>query len=228
MVFCGAVAVSGRGTGRFAANPESIPETTVSKPSSEHSRPPRPQKVAVVAEISERLAGAQGAVLTEYRGLDTSAMAALRHSLAPHGGSYKVYKNTLIRLAARQLGIDCEHLLVGPTAVAFVEPLADGRPGDTAAVAKALFEFQRTDKRLVIKGGLLGANTVGPEAVEHLSKLPPAEQLQAELAGALASPLRKMGMLLGAPLQEFAGLAAAPARSFAGLLRALIDERSAG
>ena len=200
----------------------------MSEPSNEHARPPRPEKVAVVAEIRERLSAAQGAVLTEYRGLDTSAMAALRHSLAPHGGSYKVYKNTLIRLAARELGIDCEHLLVGPTAVAFVEPLADGRPGDTAAVAKALVDFQRTDKRLVIKGGLLGTDSVGPEAVEHLSKLPPAEQLQAQLAGALASPMQKMAGLLGAPLQEFAGLAAAPARNFAGLLRALIDERSAG
>lgn len=200
----------------------------MSEPSSEHARPPRPDKVAVVAEIRERLAAAQGAVLTEYRGLDTAAMAQLRHSLAPVGGSYKVYKNTLIRLAARELGIDCEHLLVGPTAVAFVEPLPDGRPGDTAAVAKALFDFQRSDKRLVIKGGLLGTDSVGPEAVEHLSKLPPAEQLQAQLAGALASPLRQMAGLLRAPLQEFAGLAAAPAGNFAGLLRALIDDRSAG
>ena len=199
----------------------------MSESSSEHSRPPRTDKVAVVAEIRERLAAAQGAVLTEYRGLDTAAMAALRHSLAPFGGSYKVYKNTLIRLATRELGIDCDHLLVGPTAVAFVETLEDGRPGDAAAVAKALFDFQRTEKSLVVKGGLLGTDPVGPEAVEHLSKLPPAEQLQAELAGALASPMQKMARLLGAPLQEFAGLAAAPARNFAGLLRALIDERSA-
>lgn len=227
MVFCGAVAVSGRLDGLSAAKPQAIPEITLSEQSSEHSRPPRPHKVAVVSEICERLAGAQGALLTDYRGLDTAAMAALRHALAPHGGSYKVYKNTLIRLATRQLGIDCEHLLVGPTAVAFVEPTADGRPGDTAAVAKALFEFQRTDKRLVVKGGLLGVNTVGPEAVEHLSKLPPLEELQATFAGALASPLRKMATLLEAPLREFAGLAAAPAREFAGLLRALIDERPA-
>ena len=124
------------------------------------------------------------------------------------------------------MGIDCEHLLVGPTAVAFAEPLADGRPGDTAAVAKALFEFQRADRRLVIKGGLLGTATVGPEAVEQLSKLPPAEQLQAQLAGALASPLQRMRGLLAAPLETFAGLAAAPAGTFAGLVRALIDERS--
>ena len=177
-------------------------------------------------EIRARLAASQGAVLTEYRGLDTATMAALRGALAPLGGSYKVYKNTLFRLAARESGIDCEHLLVGPTAVAFVETLPDGRPGDAAAVAKALVEFQRTDRRLVIKGGLLGAGPVGPEAVEQLSKLPPAEQLQAQLAGALASPLRQFGGLLAAPLQDLAALAAAPAQTFAGLLRALIDERS--
>ena len=177
-------------------------------------------------EIRARLAASHGAVLTEYRGLDTATMAALRGALAPLGGSYKVYKNTLFRLAARESGIDCEHLLVGPTAVAFVETLPDGRPGDAAAVAKALVEFQRTDRRLVIKGGLLGTGPVGPEAVEQLSKLPPAEQLQAQLAGALASPLRQFGGLLAAPLQDLAALAAAPAQTFAGLLRALIDERS--
>ncbi len=198
----------------------------MTQPSSAQSRTPRPEKVAVVAEIRERLVASQGALLTEYRGLDTVAMAALRDVLAPLGGSYKVYKNTLFRLAVRELGIDCEHLLVGPTAVAFVEPHADGRPGDAAAVAKALFEFMRTDRRLVIKGGLLGTDPVGPEAVEQLSKLPPAEQLHAQLAGALASPLRQFCGLLAAPLQEFAGLAAAPARTFAGLIQALIDERS--
>ena len=194
--------------------------------SSEQSRTPRPEQVAVVAEIRERLVASQGALLTGYRGLDTAAMAALRGVLAPLGGSYKVYKNTLFRLAVRELGIDCEHLLVGPTAVAFVERHADGRPADAAAVAKALFEFQRADRRLVIKGGLLGTDSLGPEAVEQLSKLPPAEQLQAQFAGALASPLRQFCGLLAAPLQEFAGLAAAPARTFAGLIQALIDERS--
>ena len=198
----------------------------MTQPSSAQSRTPRPEKVAVVAEIRERLVASQGALLTEYRGLDTGAMAALRDVLAPLGGSYKVYKNSLFRLAVRELGIDCEHLLVGPTAVAFVEPHADGRHGDAAAVAKALFEFMRTDRRLVIKGGLLGTDPVGPEAVEQLSKLPPAEQLHAQLAGALASPLRQFAGLLAAPLQEFAGLAAAPARTFAGLIQALIDERS--
>ena len=199
----------------------------MSEQSSHENRPPRPEKVAAVAAIRERLAASGGVVLTEYRGLDTAAMAQLRGVLKPLGGSYKVYKNTLFRLAARELGIDCEHLLVGPTAVAFVDPRDDGSPPDAAAVAKALFEFRRSDRRLVIKGGLLGTSTLGPEAVEQLSKLPSAEQLQAQLAGALASPLQTLRGLLAAPLEEFAGLAAAPTRNFAGLVRALIDERSA-
>lgn len=198
----------------------------MSDPSTQNDRPPRPDKVAAVTEIRERLAASQGAVLTDYRGLDTAAMANLRAALKPVGGSYKVYKNSLFRLAARELGIDCEHLLIGPTAVAFVESVDDGRPGDAAAVAKALFEFQRADRRLVIKGGLLGTATVGPEAVEQLSELPPAEELHARFAGALASPMQKLRGLLAAPLETFAGLAAAPAQTFAGLVRALIDERS--
>ncbi len=198
----------------------------MSEPASAHSRPPRPEKVAVVDEIRRRLTDCQGAMLTEYRGLDTATMASLRATLAPLGGSYKIYKNTLFRLAARELDIDCEHLLVGPVAVAFVETLADGTPGDPAAVAKALVEFQKREKLLVIKGGLLGAGAVGPEAVESLSKLPPAIELQAQLAGALASPLRQAATLLEAPLNTFAGLVAAPARTFAGLLRSLIHQRS--
>ena len=196
------------------------------QPSSEEKRPPRAEKVAVVAEIRDRVAAAHGTMLTEYRGLDTEAMAELRRALAAVGGSYKIYKNTLVRLAVRELGIDCEHLLVGPTALAFVDTLPDGQPGDAAAVAKALFEFQRADRRLVVKGGLLGTDSVGPEAVEHLSKLPPAEQLHAQMAGLLASPMQRFAGLLAAPIGGLAGLVGAPARTFAGLLGALIDERA--
>ena len=60
---------------------------------------PRPEKVAVVNEVRERLDGAQGAILTEYRGLTVREMAALRQALVAAGGDYKVYKNTLVKLA---------------------------------------------------------------------------------------------------------------------------------
>jgi large subunit ribosomal protein L10 len=65
---------------------------------------PRPEKVAVVDEVREKLAAADAALLTEYRGMNVKALAALRRQLRPVGGEYKVYKNTLVRFAARDTG----------------------------------------------------------------------------------------------------------------------------
>jgi len=111
---------------------------------------PRPEKVEVVTEVRQRLSDSDAALLTEYRGLNVAAMATLRRALAPSGGEYKVYKNTLVRFAAEAEGIEgADALLTGPTAIAFVK-------GDPAAVAKALRDFARTNPSLTIKGGVLG------------------------------------------------------------------------
>ena len=66
---------------------------------------PRPEKVAVVEEVRERLESTDAVVITEYRGLDVPALADLRKSLREAGGEYKIYKNTLVRLAARDLDL---------------------------------------------------------------------------------------------------------------------------
>ena len=99
---------------------------------------PRPEKVAVVDEVKERFSAASAALLTEYRGLDVAAISQLRRSLREAGGEYKIYKNTLVRFAARDLGLEIDELLTGPTAIAFVD-------GDAAAVAKALRDSARTN-----------------------------------------------------------------------------------
>jgi large subunit ribosomal protein L10 len=117
---------------------------------------PRPEKVAVVDEVQERARGADAALLTEYRGLNVTAMAELRRALREAGGDYKVYKNTLVRFAARELGLELDDLLTGPTAIAFVTTRPDGTPGDAVTVAKALRDFARTNPNLVVKGGVLG------------------------------------------------------------------------
>ena len=83
---------------------------------------PRPDKVAVVDEVRTKFDDADGVVLTEYRGLDVPAIAELRKALREAGGEYKIYKNTLVRLAARDAGLEIDDLLVGPTAIAFVAP----------------------------------------------------------------------------------------------------------
>ncbi len=166
---------------------------------------PRPEKAAVVTEVGERLDAAEAALLTEYRGLNVPAMAELRTALRASGGTYKIYKNTLVRIAARERGLDIDDLLVGTTAIAFVE-------GDVAGVAKALRDFARTNPALVVKGGVLGESVLSGDDVKALADLPSRDQLLAELAG-----------LFAAPAQQFASLLDAVPRSFSYALNALIE-----
>ncbi len=185
---------------------------------------PRPEKVAAVAEIRRRLSAGNGVVLAEYRGLDTKALSSLRAALRPVGGSFVVFKNTMVRLAAQDLSIDCDHLLVGPTGLAFADAMPDGSAPDPSAVAKVLVEFRRNYDKLIIKGGVLGSNVVDTVEVERLSKLPPVDVMRAMVACTIAAPLQRTAGLLAAPLREMAGLLSAPQQNFAGLLRALIEK----
>jgi large subunit ribosomal protein L10 len=170
---------------------------------------PRSDKVAVVDEVRQRFDGANAAILTEYRGLKVKDLAGLRRSVRASGGDYKIYKNTLVRLAARGSGlVDLEELLVGPTAIAFVD-------GDAASVAKVLRDYARTNPLLVIKGGVLGDKVMDARATAALADLPPRDVLLARFAGGLA-----------APLQQLAGLLQALPRNLAYGLAALRDKRA--
>jgi len=171
---------------------------------------PKPEKVAVVDEVRERMESADGALLTEYRGLTVAQLAELRRELAAAGGDYKIYKNTLVRLAvadtARQGVSD---LLTGPTAIAFVQ-------GDVSAVAKALRDFARANPNLIVKGGVVGSSIMSAADIDILAELPSRENLLAQFAGALS-----------APLEQFAGLVQAPPRSLAYGISGLLDQRQA-
>ncbi len=166
---------------------------------------PRADKVAVVAEVKDKLENADGVVLTEYRGIDVPGLAELRASLRPIGGEYKIYKNTLVKLAANELGLELDELLTGPTALAFVGEQADGSKGDAAAVAKALKEYGKTNDALVIKGGVLDGQPISPEEIKALAELPSREVLFAEFAGAMEHMLGDFAGLLDNKLQEFVG-----------------------
>ena len=171
---------------------------------------PRPEKVAVVDEVREKLQNSQAAILTEYRGLTVGDISNLRRALREQGGEYRIYKNTLVRFAVRDLGLDeLEQSLVGPTAIAFIE-------GDAVGVAKALRDYARTNPNLVVKGGVLGESVLSAADAAALADIPPREVLLARLAGMLA-----------APMQQFAGLLQALPRNMAYGLKALIDQGGA-
>ena len=171
---------------------------------------PRAEKVALVEDARGRLSSADAALLTEYRGLKVDEMATLRRALRTAGGEYKVYKNTLVRFAARDLGLDAlEPLLEGPVAIAFVR-------GDAAVAARALRDFARTHPQLLVKGGLLGEDLLSAQQAGALADLPSREVLLSQLAGMLAAPLRQMAGGMQALVQNLA---------FG--LQALVDQRSA-
>ena len=171
---------------------------------------PRAEKVAVVNEVRDRMDAADGALLTEYRGLTVAELAELRRELTAAGGDYKVYKNTLVRLAVAdtpRAGVS--DLLTGPTAIAFVQ-------GDVSAVAKALRDFARANPNLIVKGGVVGGTVMSAADVDVLAELPSRETLLAQFAGALS-----------APLQQLAGLVQALPRNLAYGISALLEQRQA-
>lgn len=176
---------------------------------------PNPDKVAKVDEIAGKLETAGTVLVTEYRGLDVPAQAQLRAACKDAGGEFKIYKNTLTKIAAERAGMDIGAHLTGPTALAFAYP-PEGGQADPVALSKALTEFQKTNDALVIKGGVMDGAVIGVDDVSALSKVPPREEMLAKFAG-----------LLQAPMSQFAGLLNAMPTKLAQLTQALIEKGGA-
>jgi large subunit ribosomal protein L10 len=169
----------------------------------------KPDKVAAVAEIADRFRTSSAAVITEYSGLTVSQISTLRRSLGT-GATYRVAKNTLVKRAAADAGVQgLEQLFIGPTAIAFVT----GEPVDAA---KALRDFAKDNKGLVIKGGYMDGRPLSVDEVTRIADLDSRETTLAKLAGAM-----------NAVLANAAGLFAAPASETARLVAALEEKRAA-
>src|SRR5262249_45034545 len=161
------------------------------------------EKVAAVAELTERFRGSSGAVLTEYRGLTVAQLAELRRSLGTHA-TFAVVKNTLTKIAVIEAGLDeqLSSLLSGPSAIAFVE-------GDVVEAAKGLRDFSRANPLLVIKGGVLDGKAMSPSEITKLADLEPREVLLAKLAGAMKASLAGAAATFNALPVQMAQLAEA-------------------
>ncbi|RYG34787.1 50S ribosomal protein L10 [bacterium] len=147
---------------------------------------PTAQKAKTIEQAKEWYSNAVGVVFTDYRGLKVKEMQALRADLRKQGAELHVIKNTLFRLAA---GDDAQGLPTdldnGTTAYAFVNE-------NEAAVAKALLDYARTSKKLVVKGGLFGGKAVSAKQVEAISTLPSKDVLISQVIGVIAAPLSQL------------------------------------
>lgn len=160
------------------------------------------KNVAAVKELTARLENANALVLTEYRGLTVAQTTELRQALGSEV-SYSVAKNTMIKLAAKEAGIEFDDaLLTGPTAVAFIH-------GEAVDAAKVMKKFSSDNKNFIIKGGYMDGDALSAAQVEAIAELDNRETTLAKLAGAMQGSLAKAAGLFNAPASQVARLAAA-------------------
>lgn len=160
----------------------------------------RPDKVAAVAEVRDNLNSSAATLLTNYRGLSVSELAELRTELRKSNATYRVAKNTLTLIAAREAGMDgLDQLLTGPTALVFCED-------DPVGPAKALKAFAKDHPALEFKGGYLDGAVLDAEEALKLADLASREELLTKLAGLMHGALANTARLLAALPQKQAQL----------------------
>lgn len=157
---------------------------------------PTREKELVVEELTNKFQNAKTAILTDYCGLDVGQVTELRAELREAGVDYKVVKNTLASLAAKNAEQEeVDEYLTGPTAIAFSEE-------DPVAPAKVLSEFAEEYEELEIKAGVLKGKLISLEQVNSLADIPPKEQLIAQLLSNMKAPINGLVNALNDPVQS--------------------------
>jgi large subunit ribosomal protein L10 len=158
----------------------------------------REQKTAAVKELAEELKDAQAIFAVDYRGISVPQAAELRSGLRDADARFRVVKNRLTLRAADEAGTESlKEYLEGPTALTFVK-------GDAAMAAKTIFRLGSEWELLEYKGGLMDGESLDGDSFRAIARLPGREQLNAQLAGMVASPLTGLVRGLGSMIQGLA------------------------
>lgn len=156
-------------------------------------------KKATVAQIKEKLTTAQSVVLVDYRGLNVAEVTELRKQFRAAGVEYAVLKNSLVGIAAKEVGIEgLDSILEGPIALAFGMT-------DAVAPAKIIAEFAKKNDKLKVKAGILDGAILDVAGVEKLSAIPSREVLIAKVMGSMMSAVSKFVYVLEAIRKQKAG-----------------------
>ncbi|GAA0729828.1 50S ribosomal protein L10 [Clostridium malenominatum] len=152
----------------------------------------RQLKEVKVAEIREKMEKSQAIVLAKYQGLTVEEDTKLRKKLREEGVEYKVYKNTLSILAAKELGHEgIVEFLEGPISIAFGYE-------DPTAPARVLSDFAKEVKKLELKAAVVQGEVYNADKVKQLAAIPPREVLLSRLLGSFKAPVSNLAYLLNA------------------------------
>lgn len=157
----------------------------------------RAEKREFVSTISSALTDAGAVVVANYTGLTVADMSELRSQMREAGGTVKVGKNRLVKLALQ--GTDAEHisdLFNGQTLVVYSD--------DPVTAPKVAVEFSKKNEKLVILGGAMGATNLDENGVKSLASLPSLDELRAKLVGMVSTPATKVVQVVNAPASQLA------------------------
>jgi large subunit ribosomal protein L10 len=164
------------------------------------------RKQELINEYVELLKQSKGLVITEYRGLSMKQLDALRHKLRENNANLTITKNTLFKIALKQVGMAApEKLFTGPVAVAVAF-------GDLSKTVKTVLEFTKESELFIAKGGVVGATEFASKDLEAISTLPSLDELRAQLIG-----------MTTMPLTQFLGLLEEPGRQVVAVIQAATD-----
>lgn len=153
-------------------------------------------KKAMVKQLTERLQNAQAGVLADYRGLTVEQDTELRRKLREANVEYTVLKNSIIRFAAKEVGLeDLDSVLEGPTAIATSND-------DVISPAKLLCDFAKGNDLLEIKAGFVEGKVISIDEVKQYASIPSKEVLISKMMGSLQSPISKLARTLQAIVTE--------------------------
>lgn len=165
----------------------------------------RAEKRELVTALHEVFDNTGVVVVAHYQGLTVAQMSTLRGRMKAAGGSMKVAKNRLAKIALQ--GTDIEHigdLFTGPTVIAY--------SNDPVAAPKVAVDFAKTNDKLVILGGALGRTSLNADGVKALATMPSLDELRARLVGMIKTPATRIAGVLQAPGGQVARVLAAYAK----------------
>lgn len=159
---------------------------------------PSAKNTESLEQIKADLTDVQAVWVVDYRGLTVKESQELRRNIRESGAVMKVYKNTLMQIALKEMDMpEMDQILSGPSAFVFAD-------GDPVASAKAIRDFAKENETLVIKGGIMDGGFVDADAVKKIASLPSREELIAKLIGSLQNPMSQIVRVLNGPVESLA------------------------
>lgn len=145
----------------------------------------REEKAQLLSELNELFSNSEMVVVSQYKGLTVGQISTLRNEIRKVGAGFKVTKNRITRLALKGTKFEnLADLFVGPTAIAFAN--------DPISAAKACVEFSKTNEKLIVIGGSMGAAVLTSAEVNYLATIPSLDELRAKIIGLLQAPASQL------------------------------------